>query len=157
MLQVNMPTMRVIACIFISVFVFTARPQSSAATPFRNLDFESTTLLPDGAPGFESIDTALPGWRAFVGTDELSEVLFKRATLNAAAVWVWSPSPFQGDFYVTLAPGVGHPPELVGVTISQRAQIPADARYVRFLGDASYIGPQPRPPLSDMFGVYIDD
>jgi hypothetical protein len=121
------------------------------ADGFINLDFEETPLPPTTPWSYQPIEMGLPGWRAFLGSDEATEVVFNGLTFGAAYVGVSAGIPdFQGIFSVFLAPGGNS----LGVTISQTGFIPGDAQVLRFLGDIS--SPAPLGPLNDYFGVFVD-
>jgi hypothetical protein len=123
------------------------------AAPFQNLDFEATTLDPDGPPSFQHISVALPGWRAFFGTDEQTNVLFNTQTLGAPFVGLsGTSSVLQDNFSVVLVPGADAEPG--SATLSQDGHIPDDAQSLRFLGIVGG-GPQPTP-LNDRLGVFIN-
>jgi hypothetical protein len=124
------------------------------AAPFQNLNFEATTLPSNGPPSFQPIMVALPGWRAFIGANEETRVLYNELTLGAAFVGLSGTSfpVLQDSFSVALVPGAGS--ELGGVTLFQSGHIPDDAQSLRFL---AIVGGELQRPLSDRVGVFIDE
>ena len=111
---------------------------------FQDLDFESATVsnLPlnqlGGANG-ASVTNAFPGWSAYIGTNQLTQVGHNVITLGAASVSLLGPqyappyTPLQGNYAATLQAGnVIGDPFLHPATIAQTGLIPDGAKFMRF-------------------------
>src|SRR5436309_15640808 len=83
------------------------------AQAFQNLDFESASVsnLPAGQFEFVSVADGLPGWTAYTGTNQLTEVGHNLITIGGADVGIWGPNygfgfpPLQGAYTAILQPG----------------------------------------------------
>src|SRR5450759_5220876 len=77
----------------VSIFIWAACSVPGQGT-FRNLDFESANLLPIPSGLFggpvASLD-AIPGWKAFLGTAQVTQVLQNNLTLGNASISVLGP------------------------------------------------------------------
>ena len=118
---------------------------SLQAQNFTNLDFESANLTPVPAGQFGgevSVSNALPGWTAYIGTDQLTQVLQNNVTLGAASVDMLGPdwnsgygAVIEGQYSVELQPGQsgggGIPPN-VSASISQTGLVPANTLSLQF-------------------------
>jgi hypothetical protein len=125
------------------------------AAEFTNLDFELTTLRPDGPRGFEPIEIALPGWTAFLGDEATSQVLFNDLFLGTEFIGLSGTSfpVLSGEFSVALVPGaINFPAISVSASLAQRGTIPADANLLQFQVAVGTV----RPNVRDYFGVYVD-
>src|ERR1700722_19387750 len=74
---------------------------------FQNLNFESANLSPtpsSGPPLYVPIASALPGWIAYTGADEVTQVLQNNYTLGQASVDIFGPN------YTTAGPPNEGPP-----------------------------------------------
>jgi len=122
---------------------------ASAAT-FHNLDFESA-VEPLG-PFFAPIAKAMPGWHAYIGGAELTEVLFDSATGGAPFVGLYSPAVgvIQGNYTAVLGPSA-----MTSVSLSQTGVVPGDTESLRFLVQVSS-GPRSMS-LDNLFGVFVND
>ncbi len=110
------------------------------AQDFQNLDFESanvSNLLPNTAE-FVSVADGLPGWSAYIGTNQLTQVGHNAITLGAANVGVLGPEypfdtyPLQGAYTAIVQPGAFGGQGLPA-SIAQAGLIPASAKSMRFL------------------------
>ena len=106
---------------------------------FRNLDFESANLPPIQFGGPVSTLDAIPGWRAFLGTTQVTQVLHNNLTLGNASIDILGPySSFgriiEGQYTVVLQPGFdpSGSGQNVGASISQTGLVPANARSLQF-------------------------
>src|SRR5262245_48071266 len=84
---------------------------------FQNLDFESANLqpVPPGQFGgnVSSLD-AIPGWAAFIGTNQTTTILQNNLTFGNASIDILGPnwngflsSIIEGQYTVVLQPGRG--------------------------------------------------
>lgn len=99
---------------------------------FQNLDFESAQVIPDpyyGVPYIIATSNALPGWQAFSGTNQLSDVFYNVA-FNVELVGGTNSLVIGGNISVGL---------YNGGSISQSALVPADAESL--LVRAHYVTP----------------
>jgi hypothetical protein len=120
---------------------------SLAQGAFVNLDFESTTLSPDGPPGSVPISSGLPGWSAVIGGTPQSTILYNNGTLGTSAIALLgggnSLTPvIDGKFSVMIEAGAspgGGGGTMANVSLSQTGIVPADARSILF--KAYYQGP----------------
>jgi hypothetical protein len=111
------------------------------AQAFQNLDFESATVsnLPAGDSEFVSVTDALPGWTAYIGTNQLTQVGHNYITLGDANVGIWGPDygfglpPLQGSYTAILQAGAFQGDGL-GASIAQTGLIPATAKSIQFEG-----------------------
>jgi len=72
---------------FLILTVITAPILSALAQgAFQNLDFETATIPQSQAQGPVSAAAAFPDWTVFVGTFQLTQVLFNDATLGTTSV-----------------------------------------------------------------------
>ncbi|SRR6266496_5903569 len=104
---------------------------------FQNLDFEaaSLTAIPAGQfGGAVSSTAAIPGWIAFIGSNQATEILHNNYTLGNASIDILGPNWGVGDgiiegrYTVVLQPGfVPFSSEIVGASISQIGFVPAGA------------------------------
>jgi hypothetical protein len=132
---------------------------SALAASFTNLNFESADLpfIPRGQFGdYQPIELALPGWRAFAGTEILPLILHNNATLGTAAISILGPDysdfTMEGDFLISLRPGAfGFPGVSVDVSVEQTGLVPSDARSLQFLGLTAGI-----LPVTERFGVFVN-
>ena len=93
-----------------------------------------------------SVTNGLPGWSAYVGTNQLSQVGHNAITLGAANVGVWGPDygftfqppePLQGAYTAILQPG-GFDGQGLSASIAQTGLIPASAKSMQFLAFLGY-------------------
>ena len=94
---------------------------------FVNLNFESTTLVSNGAPITVATTVALPGWNVFIGGIPQSTILYNNGTLGDSAVAIQgyanSLTPvIAGNFSVSLTAGATG-----NASISQTGLLPANA------------------------------
>lgn len=144
---------RVLVVIELALVLLGAK--STIAATFQNLNFESVRvpLVPDTNDYFHrvSITDALPGWRGYIAGVEQTNIFYIFEALSSAQIALRArdagASTLQGNYSVFLGPS-----PMSEVTLSQTAQIPADAQSLRFLGLPRYLAPQP----PDVFGVFID-
>lgn len=108
---------------------------------FRNLDFESANLPPIQFGGPVSSLDAIPGWKAFLGTTQVTQVWQNDLTLGNASIDILGPyygGRIEGQYTVVLQPGFDpfvDPfgiSENVSASISQSALMPANARSLQF-------------------------
>ncbi len=80
------------------------------------------------------ITNALPGWTGYIGTDQVSEVVYDTVSLGAAAISFQDADgfihPLQGEYSAGLQST--HPGNQFMAVLAQVGQIPADARSLRF-------------------------
>ena len=114
------------------------------AATFQNLDFESAMqpLSPPSAP----IAKAMPGWHAYIGETEQTEVLFNSATGGAPYLGLFSPAieVLQGNYTAVLGPSI-----MTSVSLSQSGVVPGDTESLTFLFRGS--------KLDNFFGVFMND
>jgi hypothetical protein len=118
---------------------------SLSAQTFQDLDFESATVsnLPlnqFGGANSASVTNAFPGWSAYIGTNQLSQVGHNVITLGATSVSLLGPQyappyvPLQGNYSATLQAGnYLDGPLLMPASIAQTGLIPVGAKFMRFL------------------------
>ena len=115
-----------------------------ASGTFTNLDFESANVsnLPPNQFEFISVTNGLPGWTAYVGTDELTQVSHNAISLGAANVGISGPAytfpPLQGTYTAILQSGVSGGQGEQPVSIAQTGLIPVWAKSVQFLASLGY-------------------
>ena len=66
-----------------------------AQEPFQDLDFESATVAPAPPyqfPGLVPVGAALPGWTAYLGATQQSQVLYNSTTLGEASISLLGPN-----------------------------------------------------------------
>jgi hypothetical protein len=124
--------------------VLSARAQGS----FRNLGFESATLVPvPGQPAFYYSAQAFPGWTVSIGGSQSDVALYNNVALDSSEitiidhVWDLRPYPFlspagviDGSFTAVLQAGltgIGNPTD---TTLSQTALVPTTAESLLFKG-----------------------
>jgi hypothetical protein len=112
---------------------------------FQNLDFESATLTA-GPPSFVSVSSALPGWTAYIGTDEQTQVLQNGYSTGEAIIDIFGPNypaagmpPFSpgvidGNYSVLLQAGgePGNSDVKEGASIAQTGTVPVGSQYLEF-------------------------
>lgn len=118
------------------------------AQAFTNLDFESATVsnLAPNTEEYVSVADGLPGWSAYIGTNQLAVVGHNVITLGAANVGVFGPDYYseeftqalQGAYSAILQPGGFSPSE--SASIAQTGLIPASANSVQFLAALYFPG-----------------
>jgi hypothetical protein len=113
---------------------------------FQNLNFEAANLpvIPPGQFGtFQPIGSALPFWNAYVGTNQITQVLHNNFFIGTPFVSILGPDwefRIDGAYTVLLQPGFSE-----DVSIGQTGLIPIGTESIRFKGD----------PVSHHFGVSI--
>ena len=131
--------MKIITSLFLGLsFIWAAFPVQAQGT-FRNLDFESANLPPIQFGGPVSSLDAIPGWKAFLGTTQVTQVLHNNLTLGNASIDILGPySSFgriiEGQYTVVLQPGFdpSGSGQNVGASISQTGLVPDDALSLQF-------------------------
>jgi hypothetical protein len=118
------------------------------AQGFINLDFESASIPisqpPSPVPNVD-IGLALPGWSAFIGTNQVSLVMYNSQTLDTSSVSIFrsnhpveytSLNLIEGAFsvffmggYTEILPGLPFPTD---TSLSQTGLIPETARSLQF-------------------------
>jgi hypothetical protein len=127
-------------------YVLLLAASSRAQGTFQNLGFESANLspIPSGQFGsyVSSID-AIPGWTAYLGTNQLTQVLQNNYTLGDASVDIWGPhwsfgGIIEGQYTVVLQSGLDTfgSDSNVGASISQTAMVPAGAQSLQFKAES---------------------
>jgi hypothetical protein len=115
---------------------------------FINLDFETATIPPSqprsdysDPSSWVTASVALPGWSAFLGTNQLPTVLYNSVTIGSAAVSLMrvgdSLEPtLEGTFSAVLLGGITYVPPgyfiQESASLSQTGLVPADAQSIRF-------------------------
>jgi len=116
---------------------------------FQNLDFESATpstpiLGPLGAY-YQPAGLALPGWTAYLGTVQQTQVLQNVYTLGDASIDIFGPNypaagplpglipgTIDGNYSVLLQSGGVPPGSLVGASIAQTGFVPLGSQSLEF-------------------------
>jgi hypothetical protein len=115
---------------------------------FRNLGFESATLVPvPGQPPFYYLAQAFPGWTVHIGGSQGDVALYNNVALDSSEItiidhgWDLRPYPFlspagviDGSFTAVLQAGltgIGNPTQ---TTLSQTAIVPTTAESLLFKG-----------------------
>ena len=107
------------------------------------MNFESANLspVPSGQYGGEVSSTnAIPGWTAFLGTNQTTQVLQNNLTLGDASIDILGPSwngygIIQGQYTIVLQPGAnpfGSEFDNVSASISQTGVVPENAESLTF-------------------------
>lgn len=115
------------------------------AQAFQNLNFESANVtdLSVGHQEFVAASDGLPGWSAYIGTNQLTEVGHNVITLGAANVGIWGPDygfgllPLQGSYSAILQPGAFNN-QGVSASIAQTGLVPASAKSIQFLASLAF-------------------
>ena len=149
---------------FLWLVIATCIPSVSAGGEFINLDFEEATVAPTPPGGYDReyrpVSHALPGWRAYYGENEVSEVSHNRLSLGKVDISLFGPHFFEqfileGDYTVFLGPGslrVGSGYVLLDTSISQTGLVPGDAASLRFK-----IGPPRATVVPNQFQVFMNE
>jgi hypothetical protein len=128
-----------------SLLVFLGCATVLCAQPFQNLDFESANVsdLPPDYSEFVSTADGLPGWSAYIGTNQLTQIGHNWITLGDANVGILGPQylfdtqPLEGNYTAILQPGVFNSQGL-SASIAQTGFIPASAKSLQFLAFLGY-------------------
>jgi hypothetical protein len=107
---------------------------------FQNLNFESATIVPDPSspyyPYAVFASSAIPGWVAYIGGSQQTDIIHNTVSLGAAAISIHDTTssfqPIQGNYSVLLQPSSGGPPTTAA--IGQIGQIPSTAVSLIFYG-----------------------
>jgi hypothetical protein len=134
---------------------------SFPAQAFQNLDFEEANVidLPTNQWEFVSVGDGLPGWSAYVGTNQLAEVGHNWTTLGSANVAILGPqylnlfgfqiTSVEGAYSAVLQDGVFADQGVQPASISQTGLIPSWAKSLQFrIGPV--LGPIGTVTLSNM-------
>ena len=131
------------------VVLFIASQQVNAQT-FQNLKFESATVTASGLEPygtFVPIESALPDWTAYIGTQQVTEVGYNSPANSTASITVigptWNNSDvgtfgvgiIGGDYSVDLQTGENpqNPtPPTVNASIQQNGTVPSTAESLQF-------------------------
>ncbi len=129
--------------------------KSIIGSPFENLNFEAV-VEPLPPPSIDNpwvpIGVGLPGWSAYLGTVETTEVLNNLLPLaNSAHVAIyqvdqWPGFVLGGRYSIVLQSGFLDGDQIVDASISQVGEIPEDARWISLRASAA--GP---------FGVFLNE
>jgi hypothetical protein len=117
-----------------------------AQSAFQNLDFESATVAgsgPEPYPNFVPIGTALPGWTAYLGSQQVTQVGYNAPANSTASITVigptWASSAgfgiIDGNYSVDLQTGanpLGQTPPTENASIEQNATVPSFANSLQF-------------------------
>src|SRR5437667_6331685 len=121
---------------------------------FLNLDFENTSLPPNGPPGTVSTTSGLPAWEVSIAGVPQSTIYYNDGTLGDSSVAILGKgnsvsAVIDGNFSVVLTGGayLGNPPLPADAAISQTGLVPPDAKSILF---ASYSRGNGFPNLSVM-------
>lgn len=107
---------------------------------FQNLDFESANVptIPSGSSGgFVPVASGLPGWNAYLGTNQQTQVLHNSLTAGSSFVGIMGPdfssiTRIQGSYTAFLFGGVNPDIGNVDASIGQTGTIPGAARSIQF-------------------------
>jgi hypothetical protein len=134
-------------CCLLGAAVFSGFSQD-----FINLDFESPAWVSDPtvpAPNgiFISPTIAIPGWTAYVGGNQVNQIIYNTRPLDAGEVTLQGPgsstlTPIEGNYTVELYGSSRFEPQQ-SAAIGQTGQIPANAMSLTFWGystDVSFGG-----------------
>jgi hypothetical protein len=104
---------------------------------FVNLDFEHATIIQDPSnPGSVYAFAALPGWSPYIGTNQVTDVLYNNFTLGNASIDIAGQAvgAIDGLYSVVLQPGRDPfgSDRYIGVSISQSSLVPVLARSLQF-------------------------
>jgi hypothetical protein len=115
--------------------------QSASAQGFINLDFEDAAIVPDpSSPAFAYgavyASDAMPGWTGYLGTTQVTDVLYNDLTLGNASIDIVGQGygVIEGQYSVVLQPGFDPfgSGQNVGASISQTGLVPASAQSLQF-------------------------
>ena len=127
----------IILIILIQIFTLSVEAQG-----FINLDFESANVS-SFSTGFVPATNAFPGWTAYIGGNQVDEVVYNTSPLDAAEVTLQgtnasSPSlrPIQGKFTAVLFGASVFAPQQ-SAAIGQTGQIPFGVLSLTFWGYSS--------------------
>lgn len=115
---------------------------AQAQITFQDLDFEGGQLVPvPGSPGLYNASSAIPGWTAYMSGVPQSAISLDGGSLMVGHAYLTLIGPpntaFQGRYTFSFAAGVDQSSQAtIPVSLSQTAQVPADAKSLQFL--ASY-------------------
>src|SRR5438132_4304327 len=111
---------------------------------FQNLDFEDAIYkVPDTIGQFGTPVSAadgIPGWTAYYGTAQVSQILHNDIALGAVSIsimgpnWTMFSAPLRGYYSVVLQSPSGISPISGPAAIAQTGTIPANALSIQFLG-----------------------
>jgi len=103
---------------------------------FVNLDFEGATIVP--VPGLQLrayANQAIPGWRAYIGSDQLNSILYNATPTGSTDVSILDlqgiPSSLDGVYSAYLAGGIGA--LATQATIRQTGTVPNTAQSITFI------------------------
>src|ERR1051326_6528605 len=110
---------------------------------FQNLDFESAAIDQGSGPAFVAVSDALPGWAAYDGTNQVTQVRFNDACIGSTCadlvgtngVAVFGYIPIEGGFSLLLQggqSGSGGNLYQTDASIRQTGLVPASAQSVLF-------------------------
>lgn len=116
------------------------------AQAFQDLNFEAANVsnLPPNQSEFVSVANGLPGWSAYIGTNQLTQVGHNWITLGDANVGLWGPNygfgllSLEGTYTAILQPGGFDGQGGQPASIAQTALIPLAASSLRFLARLTY-------------------
>jgi hypothetical protein len=124
------------------VLAFFALCQTGQAQGFINLDLESANLAPVPSGQFGGdvpTANAIPGWSAFIGATQVSQVLQNNYTLGNASIDILGPNwngggIIEGEYTVVLQPGVDPfgSGQNVSASISQIGQVQMNSQSLEF-------------------------
>jgi hypothetical protein len=110
------------------------------AQAFQNLDFEAAEVnnLQSNQSEFVSITNGLPGWSAYIGTNQLTQIGHNFITLGSPNVGIGGPAygngilQLEGTYAAMLQAGAFSDGVFRPASIAQTGLIPASAKSLRF-------------------------
>ena len=134
----------------VSIIILVGTCFSTKAQSFTNLDFESATVAPsalESYPNFVPIGSALPGWTAFLGTEQVTQVGYNAPANSTASITLIGPTwngpdvgtygvgIIDGNYSVDLQTGanpLNPTPLTVNASIEQNGNVPSTAESLLF-------------------------
>jgi hypothetical protein len=127
------------------VLAFNA-PYAAKAQSFTNLNFESATVAasgPEPYPNYVSIGSALPGWAAYLGSQQVMQVGYNAPANSVASITLFGPTwnssgsfgIIDGNYSVDLQTGanpLSPTPPTVNVSIEQYGTVPSFTQSLQF-------------------------
>lgn len=130
--------------------IYSALYSAKAQGSFQNLNFESATGLgspQEPYPNLVPAGSALPGWTAYLGTVQVTQVGYNAPANSTASITLigptWNSSDtslfrigiIDGDYSVDLQTGanpLGGEPGLISASIEQNGTVPGNAESLQF-------------------------